>query len=175
VLLATKLPSLREDTNCPSIGKGMVKLSQLLGVPEITFCSYDPSSIILERSFSSPQGAISLGVDFIGLVCPRLQSPQAAGASHFYPSLSWRVFCWNSPACNGLRGLQKQSKLSEVQWTIADSGESGTTNNDDRRRQFRHGRIGRRPLRETSPQVQRPRGDEFHIQLGLPHCRGEQK
>jgi hypothetical protein len=55
-----------------------------LGVPCITFCSYEPSSIIVERNLSSPQGAISLGVNFIGFVCPRLQSPEASGSSHFF-------------------------------------------------------------------------------------------
>jgi hypothetical protein len=54
------------------------------GVPCSTFCSYEPASITGERSLASSHGAISLGVDFVGFVCPRIDLPEA-------PGCSWRV------------------------------------------------------------------------------------
>ena len=54
-------------------------IASLREVPGITFCSYDPASITSERSLASSQVTISLGVDFAGFVCPRVQSPKPSG------------------------------------------------------------------------------------------------
>jgi hypothetical protein len=42
------------------------------GAPCSTFCSYEPAWITGRRSLASSHGVISLGVDFVGFVCPRL-------------------------------------------------------------------------------------------------------